>query len=376
VPDVTERLIRANLAPEDSPFLMTFGCKLVCDVCDKLESCMRYRWIPAVALCAAVLVFIPAAAQTPQNQSPTAPQRPGQPAAGNQSPAAPRGGNQTPAAPAAPAEPPPPPGLPLYINPGIVSLVQKKLISLGFPVPSTAGAWGDTSSAALAQFQAKHGLDAGGDLDELTLIALGFPEVLKGDLPPGGDAPVSAQAAATGGSPVYASPRLTRLVQAKLTEAGFPTDNVLGIWMAGSETAARNYAKAKSIDITGTLDLRLINSLGLMSSLTDPKPGKLPSDSVAQVLSDKAVIFTGAPVSIGPAGIKQVQVALQQHGFKEVAADGKWSDAASTVVKKFQEAQKLEQTGSINLRTLKALGFANPLTDLDQATPVPPKTTK
>ena len=47
------------------------------------------------------------------------------------------------------------------------------------------------------------------------------------------------------------------LLQTKLTEAGFPTDNVFGIWMAGSETAARNFQKAKGLDITSTLDLRI-----------------------------------------------------------------------------------------------------------------------
>ena len=310
----------------------------------------------AAAICLAAALLIPLAAQTPpQNQTPTGPQKPGAPATG---------GNQTPAA---PAEPPPTPGLPVYVNPGVVQLVQKKLVTMGFPVPSVSGTWGDLSSAALAKFQAKNGLDAGGDLDEVTLVALGMPEVLRGDLPPGAEAPVSAQAEATGGGQVYASPRLTRVVQSKLTEAGYPTDNLFGIWMAGSDTAARNYQKAKGLDVTASLDLRLLNSLGVISSLLDPKPGKLPTDSTVPILSDKAIIFTGAPISIGPAGIKQIQQALQQKGFKEVAVDGKWSEAAAAAVKKFQAAQKLEQTGSINLRTLKALGFNNPLGDLDQA---------
>ena len=66
----------------------------------------------------------------------------------------------------------------------------------------------------------------------------------------------------------------------------------------------------------------------------------------------------------------------QQKGFKDVAVDGKWSEGASAAIKKFQESQKLEQTGSINLRTLKALGFNNPLGDIDQAGPAPPKPTK
>src|SRR5262249_15151145 len=97
-------------------------------------------------------------------------------------------------------------------------------------------------------------------------------------------------------------------------------------------------------------------------------------DNIVQILADKAIIFTGAPISIGPAGVRQIQQALQQRGFKDVALDGKWGETASAAIKKFQESQKLEQTGSLNLRTLKALGFANPLGDLDQAAAAPKPT--
>lgn len=338
----------------------------------------------AVAFVTAALVASTRTASARQNQTPAQPQAQGQPPAGGrgaaQAPAGGRGAaNATPGAaqPAPAPEPPPPPGIPLYISPGIVLQIQQKLVTLGFPVPSVSGAWGDNSAAALAAFQAKNGLDAGGDLDELTLVALGMPGVLKGDVPPGGDTAVTPPAIATGGGPLHASPRLARVVQTKLTDGGFPTDNVFGIWMAGSESAARAYQKAKGLDITGTLDLSLIHSLGLDQSLTDPKPGKLPSDSVAQILAEKAVIFTGAPLTIGPAGIKQIQTALQQRGMKDVVVDGKWSDALGTALKTFQESQKLEATGSVNLRTLKALGFQNPLVDLDQPQPAaPPKPTK
>ena len=303
------------------------------------------------------------------NQSPAAPGNQSPSAPGNQSASAPA--NQTPAK---PAEPPPPAGIPLYISPGVVQVVQEKLLSRGFAVPSVSGAWGDTSAAALAQFQEKAGLDPGGDLDELTLIALEMPQVLQGEIPPGGDAPVSAQAASTGGAPLSLSPRTTRVLQSKLTEAGFPTDNVFGIWMAGSEAAARNFQKAKGLDITSTLDLRIIHAIGLTTALTEPKPGKLPTDSVAQILSDRALRFTGAPVFIGPAGIRQVQLALQQHGQKGVIVTGKWTEQHGQSLKKFQEAQKLEATGSVNLRTLRALGFNRPLAELDQAPTSPTRT--
>jgi hypothetical protein len=49
-----------------------------------------------------------------------------------------------------------------------------------------------------------------------------------------------------------------------------------------------------------------------------------------------------------------------------VVIDGKWSDPTAAALKKFQESQKLEPTGSLNLRTLRALGFDNPLQQLDQ----------
>ena len=175
--------------------------------------------------------------------------------------------------------------------------------------------WGETSAAALAAFQEKAGLDPGGDLDELTLLALDMPQVLQGEIPPGADAPVTAQAASSGGGPLALSPRTTRLLQTKLTEAGFPTDNVFGIWLAGSETP-REVRKPRG-STSRLLDLRILHAIGLTSALTDPKPGKLPSDSVAQILSDRAVRFTGAPVFIGPAGIRQVQLAPQRRGHKD-----------------------------------------------------------
>jgi hypothetical protein len=218
----------------------------------------------------------------------------------------------------------------------------------------------------VALFQQSKGLDPGGDLDELTLTALGLPQVLLGEVP--GDAkPLASPGAAGNGAPLSASPQLTRIVQNKLTEAGHPTDNVFGIWLAGSETAARAFQKTKNLDQTGAVDLRLLATLGLTEALTTPKPGtKSRYDSVAQILVERAVPFTGAAVSISPAGVRQVQMALQK-GQKNVVADGKWTDEHSAALKKFQEAQSLEPTGTINLRTLRALGFSRPLSELDQA---------
>ena len=244
--------------------------------------------------------------------------------------------------------------------------IQQKLLTLGYPVPTVSGAWGDNSAAALAKFQEKMGLDPGGDLDELTLLALEMPQVLQGEMPPGADAPVTAQAASSGGAPFSLSPRLTRVLQNKLTEAGYPTDNVFGIWMAGSDAAVRAFQKAKGLEITSTLDLRIIHTLGLTSSLIDPKPGKLPTDSVAQILADKALVFTGAPVFIGPAGIRQSSTLVPAAWTQRRRARRQMVRPAVGRAQEVSGSAEARRDGQLNLRTLKALGFNQPLADIDQ----------
>jgi peptidoglycan hydrolase-like protein with peptidoglycan-binding domain len=233
-------------------------------------------------------------------------------------------------------------------------------------MPTVSGAWGELSAKGLAEYQQKQGLAPGGDLDELTLTALGMPEVLRGDVPAGADAPVSASAAAAGGAPLSVSPRLTRVVQTKLTQAGFPTHNVVGIWITEIDNSPRNFQKSKGLDITNTLDLQMLHALDLTESFINPQPGKLPTDAIADVLTDDAQLLTGTPLRISAIGLRQVQTALIQKGHKEVSADGKWSDAVAAAIKKFQESQKLDASGMLDLRTLRALGFANPLTELDR----------
>jgi peptidoglycan hydrolase-like protein with peptidoglycan-binding domain len=329
------------------------------------------RTVSAVVLSLA-FSYAPSTFLVAQNQSGGRPQTPARPAAqGNQSAAGP--GNQSTAK---PAEPAPEPGTPLYISPGIVQLIQQKLLSMGYPVPTVSGAWGENSAAALAQYQRKQGLDPGGDLDELTLTALGMAEVLRGEVPAGGDVEVSSSAAASGGAPLSASPRLTRIIQHRLTQAGFPTHNVFGIWITAIDNAPRNFQKAKGLDVTNTLDLQMFHALGVIDSLVNPQPGKLPTDSIVQILDEKTVLLTGTPITVSSFGVRQVQTALVQRGHKEVKVDGTWSDATSAALKKFQEAQKLAPTGLLNLQTLKALGFTNPLSDLDQPKVTAAKPTK
>ena len=215
-----------------------------------------------------------------------------------------------------------------------------------------------TSAAALAQFQKKEGLDPGGDLDELTLPRSGMSQVLPAKCH---QAPMrrSVQAAAAAARRWLGSPRLTRIVQNKLTEAGFPTHNVFGIWMAGSETAPRNFQKAKWLDITEYVRPADHSRAGADRRCPTRNQGSCRPTAWRRSCRIRGADDRSAAVH-RPAGVRQVQAALQQRGFKEIAPDGKWTDSRARALKKFQEAQKLEPTGSVNLRTLARAGVQPP----------------
>lgn len=57
--------------------------------------------------------------------------------------------------------------------------------------------------------------------------------------------------------------------------------------------------------------------------------------------------------------ISQAQQALNDKGFAAGNVDGKWGPQTEAAVKKFQAAQKLDQTGQLDQQTLAALGVGS-----------------
>ena len=53
--------------------------------------------------------------------------------------------------------------------------------------------------------------------------------------------------------------------------------------------------------------------------------------------------------------VRQAQEALNQKGFDAGTADGKWGPQTQAAVQKFQQSQKLEQSGELDNQTLAAL---------------------
>ncbi|HVB37069.1 MAG TPA: peptidoglycan-binding domain-containing protein [Vicinamibacterales bacterium] len=257
----------------------------------------------------------------------------------------------------------------VYLSPAAVRQVQLALKAAGFAPDRTDGLWGDGTAKALKQFQDKKGLDLSGHANLMTLTALGLSPLLDGEAAAQAGEPLSKEAIAAGGTPLYISPASVRKIQIGLQQKALQAKsttipgNILGVWHAGSEKAASEFQKTQGLAETGTPDLEAIHALGLDAMLSHPSP-----ENVLMLTDDQAP-FAGAEVQVGPALVQVIQQALEKRGAQPGAADGRWTKDTAEAVRRFQQAQGLTVTGNLNLETLRALGFSHPLPDLAQARP-------
>lgn len=77
----------------------------------------------------------------------------------------------------------------------------------------------------------------------------------------------------------------------------------------------------------------------------------------SQTLKQDQAQGEGAEPTVGPSTVRQVQQALNQKGYDPGNVDGRWGEETSSAVRNFQQAQGLEPTGELNMRTLSALGI-------------------
>lgn len=64
----------------------------------------------------------------------------------------------------------------------------------------------------------------------------------------------------------------------------------------------------------------------------------------------------GVPLSVGPAGIEQIQQALTERGY-DVQADGQWDQQTADAVRRFQSEEGLDPSGDLTVSTIQALGI-------------------
>jgi peptidoglycan hydrolase-like protein with peptidoglycan-binding domain len=249
----------------------------------------------------------------------------------------------------------------LYVSPAAVRQVQRALQAAGEKPGNVDGVWGDATSKALASYQSKKRIDPSGHLDAMTLAALGLGSLLNGELPAdAASRPLSAEAMKTPGVELYVSPAFVRQVQLAMQKKGAVPGNILGVWHDGSTQAALKFEKANGLDASGNLSLQLIHALGLETKLTSPGA---PAD--VQMLTDYQAPYGGSPIYLTTSGVRAIQKALNDEGDQaDVPEDGHWTEKTTVALKAFQQTHQLAPTGTLTLRTLRALGFEPPIPEL------------
>jgi peptidoglycan hydrolase-like protein with peptidoglycan-binding domain len=239
----------------------------------------------------------------------------------------------------------------LFASPSQVRLVQDKLREKGYDVAGQVdGVWGEGTTAAVKRFQTANDLAATGQLDTSLLGALGIGAVLEGEtssqfLDGLLTSERSASQANGYGAPLFVSPTHVAQIQHVLTERGFYTGEIDGVWGEATAAAANKYRSAMGLEPDDGIDVALLHTLN-QQRVEVPK------------LSTQVTGRTeGVPLYAGPITLRAMQRELSAKGHDAGAVDGKWGENTRDALRSFQRERDLESTGTLTLPTLAALGI-------------------
>lgn len=139
-----------------------------------------------------------------------------------------------------------------------VRQIQRALNEAGYNAGRVDGRWGPATERALHDFQVAKGLEPTGQLNDKTILALGFS--------------LSDFAAGEFDEPLNLSADHVRQIQRALNDAGYDVGPVDGRWNSETERALRDFQEDKGLESTGRLDDRTILALGF--SLSDFAAGE------------------------------------------------------------------------------------------------------
>jgi peptidoglycan hydrolase-like protein with peptidoglycan-binding domain len=126
--------------------------------------------------------------------------------------------------------------------------VQQTLNDRGFKAGPPNGVLGESTAAALREFQKSENFAVTGQLNPRTLAALGIPEQ-----------PASAGATRSGD----ASSATLREMQRRLTSRGYPAGPADGVMVRATRTALTDFQRAQKLPVTGRPDAATLAALGI-----------------------------------------------------------------------------------------------------------------
>ena len=136
-------------------------------------------------------------------------------------------------------------------------------------------------------------------------------------------------------------------VQEKLHQHGFDAGPINGDYGPKTQTALAQFQLSRVLPVSGTLDERTLNELGIERATQ-------PSGSAASSSADtpywRTLVDDAATIATG-------QRALRAAGYDAGPADGTLNARTVAAVKQAQKDRELEPTGELDRRTLAALGI-------------------
>jgi peptidoglycan hydrolase-like protein with peptidoglycan-binding domain len=253
-------------------------------------------------------------------------------------------------------------GTEIYISTAGTRQIQQALNQAGYDAGNIDGQWNEQTSAAAANFQQAQGLEPTGTLTVSTVRALGLESVLTGGQSGGqqasgqqsGDQQLAQEEAQGQGTMLYVSPAGVRQIKQALNDQSYSAGDVNAEWNEEAMQAARNFQQAQGMEPTGVIDLGLIAALGVSQQVFSG--GQQGAD---QQLTQEQANSQGAPLYLGPAGVRQVTQALNQAGYQAGNVDAQWGEETKQAVRNYQQAQGLEPTGTLTTAFLSSVGMGD-----------------
>jgi peptidoglycan hydrolase-like protein with peptidoglycan-binding domain len=206
-----------------------------------------------------------------------------------------------------------------FVDSSTLRAVQQTLTQRGFETLRADGIMGPRTQAALRAFQRSERLEATGQLNRQTLIALGIER---------------PHASAAASEPAY-RPAVMRKAQQTLNDRGFKAGAVSGTLTAATQTAIRKFQKSENLEETGRLNDRTLAALGI-----DPES------------ASQAARRTATPAAMS---VRDLQHRLNMLGYDAGAEDGVMGRETRAALMEFQRAHNLRVTGRMDGDTLVAL---------------------
>jgi len=208
-----------------------------------------------------------------------------------------------------------------FVDTDTIRHIQQTLQRRGFDPGVVDGRMGLATQEAIRAFQRAESLEATGQLNSRTLIALGLQD---------------ASAAARGPD----DPKMVRRVQHTLNNRGFDAGPVNGVLGASTRAALKRFQQGENLEASGDLNAQTLAALGIPE--------------------DQARASTGEPsarISAG-ADLRGVQRVLRERGYYKGPIDGVMGRDTRAALSALQRAENLEPTGALNSRTLAVLGMS------------------